>query len=276
MLLLTYFLGEQQEQERRRVLIDTLLCLQKKSASSICRIAGVHQGNLSGFRRPNGSNLLSSELQDRLLAALGWSGGNPDRDFQHDWLIRDEEGLVALKWILLDRSTASSNIQPFAKPKVGGLDLHWGGNLSEGGAPCHITIGRYLKAPDGKDVTAMMNDLLGSDTRQKISRDREIGDKFEGVVATELLRKIFKEDRQGTLLHKTHGIFDHRVALELSNEVLDQMMLDWICQQARDVPESLGDRLSQIDVLRIGAEEFAPSAMTKTQMKRFVAKLSKQ
>ncbi len=276
MLLLTFLLGEKQEQERRRVLIDTILRLQKKSASSICRAAGVHQGNLSGFRRPNGSNLLSSELQDRLLAALGWGRGKPDPDTQHDWRIRDEEGLVALKWILLDRSTASANIQALSIPNNEGLDLHWGGNLSESGAPCHITIGRYLKAPDGKDVSAMMNELLGSETRQKISSDLERSNKFDGTVAIEILRNIFKEDQQGTLIHQTHGIFDHRVALELSNEMLDQMMLDWICQQARDVPESLENRLSKIDILKIGAEEFAPSAMSKTQMKRFVAKLSKR
>jgi hypothetical protein len=274
-LLLTFLLGEQQRQERRRILIDTILRLSKKTAYSICQAAGVQPGNLSAFRRPKGANLVSSELQDRLLAALGWSGGEPDPGVLHEWAVRDTEGLIALKWLLLDQSTVSASIQPLPEHASGGLDLEWGGTLSKNGAPCRITIGRYLKSPDGMDVQSMMNSLISSEVREKVSRERAESEKIEGAAATELLRHLVKGDQSGAHLVTTDGLFGHRVELGLNNEMLDQLILDWICQQARDVPDSIAERLSKIENLQILEENFAPSEMTKTQLKRFVKKLAK-
>ena len=73
-MLLLLTLLPQSEDEGKRVLIDSLLELEMRSAASISRAAGVSPASLSNLRRPEGIGQISSEGQDRVLAELGWPG----------------------------------------------------------------------------------------------------------------------------------------------------------------------------------------------------------
>ncbi len=275
MLLLYFLLAEDQEAERRRLLIDTLLHLSKRSAASVSRSAGVQPANLSALRRPEGGRHVSPELQERLLAVLGWAGGRPDRDTLHDWEVRDNHGLIALQWILEDPSTAEATLNPTNKSGKHSIDLHWSGNLVQGGAPCQISVGSYLKLPDGTDAESMMSSLVRPETRANRTHQRDTKAKFEGEIAKHTLRQIFEEDKKGTLSFKTGGLFDQRRDLGFTDELLDKLVEDWVCRQARDKPEDLIERLSKIDKVQIGAEEVAPKSMTKLQLKRFINRIAR-
>jgi hypothetical protein len=275
-LLLYYLLQEEQERERRRLLIDTILRLSKKSAAAVCRVAGVQPANLSAFRRPKGANLVSSELQDRLLAVLGWSGGEPDLGTFHEWVVRDTDGLISLRWILKDRSTIAAKIRPSDKPSPGKLDLNWQGNLADGGAPCQISVGSYLKLPDGTSVGAMMSSLIDPEIRAEFSSQHEADEKFDGVVAKAVVRQVLMREPQGLMSHRTGGLFDHLVTLGITDEILDRLVEDWVCQQPLGGPDSIVERLFQIKEVRIGNESVHPSAMTKTQLKNFLVRLGNE
>ncbi len=270
MLLLFHFLEEQQELERRRLLIDTLLHVSEKTAASICRVAGVRPGNLSRFRRPGGEKLVSSEFQDRILAALGWPNGEIDPKSRQVWVIRDNDGLLALQWLLQDRSTSRAKLQ--AMPKLeNSIDLHWSGELCEGGLQCLISIGSYLKLIDGTSAESMMTRLISAETRTNIVSRVDAEAMFPGKVAKEVLHQILKKN---TVSDPSSSLRDCRVELGLTDAILDQLIENWIRTQARDSPQTLIKNLSNIDKIRLGGVDVSPSSMTTIELQRFVQMLA--
>jgi hypothetical protein len=275
MLLLFFLLQEEQEVERRRLLIDTLLHLSKSSAASVSRLAGVKPANLSAFRRADGGNRVSPELQERLLAALGWRRGEPDPEVRHEWVVRDQNSLIALKWILRDRSTADAVIVPSSNTSSSALDIHWNGNLVSGGAPCQITVGSYLKLPDGSDVQSMMSSLIGEQTSARHLDHMHLEAKLADEVAKNDLHEIHKGDKVTNFDRKSKRLFDQRQALGITDELMDQLIENWIFRQARLEPDALLEQLSDLESLQISGQAISPRSMTKAQLRRFIEKLGR-
>ena len=278
MLLLYYLLGERAEKERKRLLIDTLLTLSTKSAASVCRKAGVQAANLSRFRKPGGEKQVSEQLQDRLLDALDWGGGVPSLNAVHHWRVIDQNGLAALEWIFQDRSSADSRLE---RKVVAGqgyqqtLDSQWHGSLAKGGAPCTILIRSGLSLPSGQMADDMMATLTNATTRQKIASQLEKDEKERNNVAEATLRSLLQGDLQkGWIVPENGSFLAIGVALGLPFKILEEVAQGWTSRFAREEPVKFTERLSKIDSLQLGDEQFSPSSMTKSQLELLVQRLA--
>ncbi len=220
--------------------------------------------------------MLSEALQASLLSALGWTGGVPDTDLVHRWFVRDANGIVAAEWLLREKLNGRAQLTALA------LEDHleksvWIGQLLTEGALCSISF-----LGDEKDAELVRKAIEGQASSKPFPRQvtvsRRIFDSVKrGTISNlELSALINGTKPVDAFTNAVHDLTSQLSELGLTPEIHLILLEKWLAGFARQAPDILETKLSNIERLDLRSGNVFPKALTQEKMRKFVKKLVEQ